>query len=134
MRYDRWYPNVSNLGDGTLLGTNAAGSVLAARAQPSGSHDALPARLTFEAPRPNPFFGQTRLRLGLPQATMVEVDVFDLAGRRIAMVARERLAAGWHDIVWNGQSRSGSRVAAGIYVCRLVAGEHKADRKLVVMP
>jgi flagellar hook assembly protein FlgD len=65
---------------------------------------------------------------------MVRLDVYDLAGRRVATIVRERLSAGWHELSWNGRSRSGDRVAAGIYVCRLVTARRTLDRKVVYTP
>lgn len=117
-----------------LTGTSTTGSVLAARATPAGPTGDLPASLRLEAPSPNPFSNGTRLRLGLPQAAMVQVEVFDLAGRRVATVVHERLSAGWHELSWNGQSRAGGHVEAGIYVCRLVAAGRTFERKVVCLP
>ena len=73
-------------------------------------------------------YGDTRFDLGDLYLQRIT------AAGAVATVVRERLTAGWHDLSWNGRSRSGGHVAAGIYVCRLVAGAHSAERKLVVMP
>jgi len=117
-----------------LMGSSTAGSVMAARAGPANTDRDLPLGLRLEAPSPNPFSAGTRLRLGLPGAEMVRLDVYDLAGRRVATIVRERLSAGWHELSWNGRSRSGDRIAAGIYVCRLVTAGRTLDRKVVYAP
>ena len=48
-------------------------------------------------------------------------------------MARERLAAGWHELSWDGRTSAGGPVASGIYVIRLVAGSRSQERKVVVM-
>jgi hypothetical protein len=65
---------------------------------------------------------------------MVQLDIYDLAGRRVATVARVRMSAGWHDLAWSGRSRVGGRVSAGIYICRLIVAGRSQDRKVVYLP
>jgi hypothetical protein len=45
--------------------------------------------------------------------------LFDAAGRRIAEVPFTASAAGVHEVLWNGESERGGRVAAGLYLGRL---------------
>jgi hypothetical protein len=115
-----------------LTGASTSGGVVASRALPAPSD--FPDRLMLGTPRPNPFARNTQLRLGLPQSANVRVEVFDLAGRRVATLADGRMSAGWHNVQWGGADRSGGKVAAGIYLCRIVAGRERAERKMVVMP
>ncbi len=117
-----------------VTGTSTSGDALAARARPGASGTPLPTALELGLPVPNPFAAGTTLRLGLLVATQVRADVYDLAGRRVATVARGRLDAGWHTLAWDGRSRSGSQTAPGIYLLRVVADRRTFDRRLVVMP
>ncbi|MGH2570885.1 MAG: hypothetical protein ACRDGR_06645 [bacterium] len=45
----------------------------------------------------------------------------------------ERLAGGTHLRAWDGRTDSGERAAAGIYFVRMVAGEYRGARKVVLV-
>jgi hypothetical protein len=116
-----------------VTGSSISGSAVAARLAPTVQDLGAPSRLTLDAPRPNPFAATTSMRLGIPQATFIRLEVFDLSGRRVAAIARERMAAGWHDLMWDGRTSAGGSVAPGIYVIRLAAGSRSGQQKVVVM-
>ncbi|MFT5089309.1 MAG: hypothetical protein ACI8PG_003678 [Planctomycetota bacterium] len=64
----------------------------------------------------------------------VELTVFDLAGRRIATVSNERIAAGRIELVWDGRDETGSLVPPGMYLINLrVFGDafERAENRLV---
>lgn len=68
---------------------------------------------------PNPFNPQTTVAWDLPRAGRARVAVFDIAGRRVRVLADGDLAAGRHESVWDGRDAAGQRVASGAYVARL---------------
>lgn len=49
----------------------------------------------------------------------VELTVFDLAGRHIATVSNERIAAGRISLAWDGRNEAGQLVAPGLYLINL---------------
>jgi len=69
---------------------------------------------------PNPFHGSTRFAFTVSDASGADVDmsVFDVAGRRMATVARGRFGAGSHVVQWDGRGLDGSRARAGMYFVR----------------
>ena len=69
---------------------------------------------------PNPFHGTTRFAFTVPDASgsEVEMSVFDVAGRRMATLARGRFPAGSHVVQWDGRGLDGSRARAGMYFLR----------------
>src|SRR5207249_8060734 len=73
--------------------------------------------------RPNPARGETAVEWSLPAPSMVDLSIHDLAGRRVATLERGSRAPGTHRSRWNGRDDAGRRLAAGIYVMRLQAGE-----------
>ena len=73
--------------------------------------------------RPDPFSGVTRFTLTLPAAAEADLGVFDVGGRRVAMIHRGRLAAGVNEFKWNGTSDIGERVASGVYFYRIEAND-----------
>src|SRR5207237_9556742 len=86
---------------------------------------ALAAGVRLAAPAPNPWARGTGGALGvsfsLPAAADADLALFDLAGRRVATLARGALAAGPHVAHWDGTLDTGRRAAAGVYFVRLTA-------------
>jgi hypothetical protein len=81
---------------------------------------------------PNPFNGATRLRVGLPKASDVEIEVFDVAGRRVRNERTATLAAGWRDIVFDARDAVGQTLPSGVYFYRVRAAGETITRKMVI--
>jgi hypothetical protein len=77
---------------------------------------------------PNPFNPVTTIRFFLPATTHVTVEIFDVAGRSVAIVANDRRRFGEHEIQWNAE-----RFASGIYFVRLKTTEVTRTRKIVLL-
>jgi len=88
-----------------------------------------PERLALEAPFPNPTTGRTTLHVAVPEATEVQILAFDVLGRRVAVVAEDRLDAGRHEL----RLETGSW-AAGPYFLRLTADGTTRTGRLTVLP
>jgi hypothetical protein len=88
----------------------------------------------FHPARPNPSTGRTTFEFAVPTACRAQLEVFDLMGRKVANPHDAAIGAGRHTIEWNGADENGSRVHAGLYVCRLQAGSFRAERKLLIVP
>ncbi len=82
---------------------------------------------------PNPFTETTTIGITMPDRSDVEVAIFDVAGRRVATLAKGTRASGDHELVWNGLDDSGKRVGAGVYFYRLESGGETLTRKLVLV-
>lgn len=89
---------------------------------------------------PNPFRGQTRVRFDLARETQLRFEVFDVTGRRVAMLGDARFGAGRHEIAWDGATRTGRRADPGVYFLRVSSaasgGGHEGEavtRRLVVV-
>ena len=86
-----------------------------------------PTVLTLDAPRPNPARGATTVGYNLPAAGPARLSVVDLLGREVAVLADGDGAAGRHTA-----TVSTARLAAGVYVVRLVAAQQTLTQRLVV--
>jgi len=86
----------------------------------------------IESIAPNPFASETRIHLRMPVAGVARLEVFDVAGRRIAVVADRPFAAGEWVIPWDGRRMDGSRVAPGTYFMRLRGSGFAAVEKIVI--
>ncbi|HKQ59616.1 MAG TPA: galactose oxidase-like domain-containing protein [Candidatus Eisenbacteria bacterium] len=121
-------------GDWFVLVGPTASAARTSRHRPS-TERAVPgalAEFALEAGEPNPFAGTTTIHFSLAQTEQVRLEVFDLLGRRMEVLADSSYPAGRHAAVWN--AREQKHAPAGIYLCRLTAGEFRAQRTLVKLP
>ena len=81
---------------------------------------------------PNPGRGSTTVVFDLPDAGPVCLEVFDLAGRLVEVPFSGWLAAGAHDVLWDGRTTSGQPAPNGVYLIRLAAGPLQASARLVL--
>ena len=72
---------------------------------------------------PNPFNPRTTLAFRLPADGHARLEVFDVAGRRVATVWDGPAVAGVTRVVWDGVDSQGRPVPSGTYFGRLMAGE-----------
>jgi uncharacterized repeat protein (TIGR01451 family) len=80
--------------------------------------------LRFDAPHPNPLRGQTTFRYVLPEPSEVRLEVFDLLGRRVAVLVDDEQRAGPHDLLLDA-----SRLPVGTYVSVLRVGGETVSRR-----
>jgi hypothetical protein len=82
---------------------------------------------------PSPVRDRAELRLALPQPGRALVEVLDVEGRVVKVLARGEFTRGVHTLTWDGRDDGGSRVAGGIYIYRLVTAAGTVARKAVVL-
>jgi len=82
---------------------------------------------------PNPASGRTTIGFELPGPGPTWVSIYDLAGRRVRVLASEPLDAGPHQMVWDTNDDRGRPVAAGIYLVRVEYGAVHAQGKIMVL-
>ena len=96
--------------------------------------EATPAATPRVAAYPNPFNPKTTFRFTLPSAGAVRLDVFDVAGRRVATpLAGRNYSAGAHELAWQARDDAGRPLATGVYLYRLQAGESRSEGKLTLL-
>jgi len=98
------------------------------------THVSVPAtRVTLEQNVPNPFNPSTSIRFVLPARMRATLSVYDVAGRKVRVLRSGILAAGVHDVPWNGRDGAGHGVGSGVYYYRLQAGTHAITRKMLLI-
>lgn len=88
---------------------------------------------------PNPFKDITRFSYELTEAVdKLTLEIFSVDGRRIrklgieeSLTERKLSSGGYHELIWDGRTRSGDFVANGVYFYLLKAkkGKHVISRK-----
>jgi hypothetical protein len=87
----------------------------------------LPTTFSLAQNFPNPFNPTTTIRFVLPNAGKVKVTVYNLHGEEVRTLVDGEVAAGYHDVTFDG-----SDLASGIYFCRLEADELVATQKMLL--
>jgi hypothetical protein len=94
----------------------------------------LPSKLSLSSVGANPFSDAATLALAVPApGERIRVDVYDLAGRRVATVCDSHFDPGVHELCWSGRNRSDRRVASGVYFVRASGERAEVTRKLVLI-
>lgn len=105
---------------------DADGNVRLSRSQPvdiesTTSTAALASPSAWAATWPNPTTGASRFRLRLGRSHAAEVEIFDVAGRRVRTLASGmQWPRGERLLEWDGQDERGRSVASGAYLVRAV--------------
>ncbi len=97
------------------------------------TQNTLPTEFTLQAAYPNPFNPTVTIPYSLPNASDVQIRIYNLLGQEVANLVNRPMEAGFHSVVWNGESASGSQVASGVYFVRMQAGQYVNTRKVVLL-
>jgi hypothetical protein len=90
------------------------------------------ASLSLSPNQPNPFGTTTQFVIGLPHASSVEAEVYDLSGRRVRDISLGEMGAGWQRVVFDGRNSEGQPLPSGVYFYRVHAAGKTMTRKMVV--
>ena len=82
---------------------------------------------------PNPFNPVTTLRYQLPEANMVTVTIYDMAGKEVKTLIHQQQTAGVHGVQWNGANNLGNMVSAGIYIYQVQSGVYNQTNKMILL-
>ncbi len=90
--------------------------------------DEIPSGFELSQNYPNPFNPTTNIRYTLPQAADVTLAVYDVLGRRVAMLVNQQQTAGQHTVSFDA-----SRLASGTYIYRIQAGNFTSTKKMMLI-
>jgi hypothetical protein len=83
---------------------------------------------SLEQNYPNPFNARSVIRYRLSRMGFVELDVFDVLGRKVTSLVQDVRDAGVHTVAWDG-----SAFSSGIYVYRLRMNGSSATRPMILL-
>ena len=92
------------------------------------TNEPLPTSPSLSAVYPNPFNPGTHIAFELPSQQEVNVAVFNLTGQRVAVLQNGELAAGHHEVWFDG-----SALASGVYMVRLETAQNVQTAKMVLL-
>ena len=133
----RYYWRVTASDGFTPAVASAIDSLITGPTSAVAENETLPLQFALSQNYPNPFSLQranaTTIHFSLPQPAYVALDIHNRLGQRIARVLQAQMAAGPHEVAWNGMDETGRRISSGIYWINLSAGALQARRKILVV-
>ncbi len=93
----------------------------------------LPVSVELHPNYPNPFNPSTTIRFSLREATRVKLEIRNVRGQLVKVLANDRFNAGQHTLSWDGTDESGRQVASGIYLTYFQAGGEVRTRKMTLI-
>ncbi|MCH8556991.1 MAG: chitobiase/beta-hexosaminidase C-terminal domain-containing protein [Balneolia bacterium] len=90
--------------------------------------DEIPSGFELSQNYPNPFNPTTNIRYTLPEAADVTLTVYDVLGRRVALLVNQQQTAGQHTVSFDA-----SRLASGTYIYRIQAGNFTSTKKMMLI-
>jgi hypothetical protein len=82
---------------------------------------------------PNPFWNRTKISLDLDRSVHLRAAIYDVAGRRIRMLADGHRDPGSVVLTWNGRNEQGRAVRGGVYYCRIEVDGSKLTRRVLLI-
>ncbi|MBT4576158.1 MAG: T9SS type A sorting domain-containing protein [Candidatus Cloacimonetes bacterium] len=83
---------------------------------------------------PNPFNPTTTISFEVRQtSSFITLEVFNLKGQEVKQLISTQLQAGKHSVIWNGTDSNDQPVSSGIYFYKLISGEHKQTKKMLLL-
>ncbi|REL24161.1 T9SS C-terminal target domain-containing protein [Rhodohalobacter sp. SW132] len=88
----------------------------------------LPNRISLKQNYPNPFNPSTRIQFRLNESSDVRLDVFNVAGQRVATLVDGMMSAGSHEQTFNA-----SGLSSGVYFYRLQTPKESLTRQMILV-
>ncbi|MFH1213588.1 MAG: pectinesterase family protein [Candidatus Neomarinimicrobiota bacterium] len=88
----------------------------------------VPAVFALAQNFPNPFNPTTTIKYDLLKPGWVTITVYNLLGEKIMVLANSEQPAGYHSVILDGR-----RLASGIYLYHIEAGEFRQTKKMMLL-
>ena len=84
---------------------------------------------------PNPFNAGTMLSFTMPSEIplFAQLDIFNMAGQKIATPFAAKASPGHHSVQWDGRSSTGLPAASGLYIYRLRTDSAERRRTMLLL-
>ena len=82
---------------------------------------------------PNPFNPVTSINFTLPKKGLVNITIYNIAGRIVKTLVNSSQTAGYKSIQWNATNDRNEQVSAGLYLYTIEVGEFRQTKKMVLL-
>ncbi|MFA7361610.1 MAG: T9SS type A sorting domain-containing protein [Candidatus Kapaibacterium sp.] len=88
----------------------------------------VPKKYDISQNYPNPFNPVTKINFDLPENGRVDLRLYDMLGREVAVLVNEVRSAGYHTVQFDA-----SKLSSGIYFYKMNAGKFSGIKKMAVL-
>jgi hypothetical protein len=88
----------------------------------------IPDEYSISQSYPNPFNAKAIIRFALPEASHVNISIYDLLGRKIETLVNGEQPAGYHQVKWDSKDK-----ASGAYFYTIHAGDFVDSKKMLLV-
>ncbi|MBD3386320.1 T9SS type A sorting domain-containing protein [candidate division KSB1 bacterium] len=82
---------------------------------------------------PNPFNPVTRIEYAVTELSHVKIEIINILGQPVDTLVDQIQSPGYKSILWDTRKVLGQGVPAGIYICKLMAGNFEDYKKLILL-
>jgi len=82
---------------------------------------------------PNPFNPRTEFTVSIPERSHVVVNIYDILGRQVALLAEGDYTAGRYRMEWTGKTDVNAVAPSGVYLLIVQAGNDMIKHKMIMM-
>ncbi len=82
---------------------------------------------------PNPFNPSTVISYSLIKTSFVSLKIYDMLGREVRTLISGEQPAGVYNFKWDGDNNTGRKVATGVYIYRIKAGDFIQSKKMILL-
>ena len=88
----------------------------------------VPSEYSLSQNYPNPFNPSTTIRFSIPEKGYVQLKVYDVLGKEVANLVDGNRESGYYEVNFDG-----SRLASGLYIYKLSAGNFISTKKMLMI-
>jgi hypothetical protein len=88
----------------------------------------LPSKFTLLQNYPNPFNPSTKIDFSLPNDAVVNLKIYDITGREVAVILNELRKAGYYSVTFDA-----SKLSSGVYFYKIAAGDFSDIKRMVLV-
>ncbi len=130
---DGWFGMLEDSDTFGVQGSDSDWTTLLFYSDPTSGPDPGPEGLRLGNAYPNPFNPVTRLSFSTDRERALRLEILDLRGRRLRIVAEGSFANGEHSFQWDGRDDRGRVLPSGVYLARLVGDDGFEDRQKLTL-
>jgi len=93
----------------------------------------IPMYFQLDQNHPNPFNNLTQINYRLDKPSYVSLRIYDIEGRLVSTLVRERQPAGRFTLLWDAQKDDDSPLVSGIYSIYLITDYGVQSRKMLLL-
>ena len=64
---------------------------------------------------------------------MVHLEIYNIKGQLVKTLVNEMQQTGYYAITWDGKDNDNRKVASGMYIYRIIAGDYVKTKRMLLL-